>query len=127
MALAATEFGKVDGIDSQVLSQTQLPKNASRQDFIKYMKHLIKVQAGAEMSGEQIAKFNEVATAAQIASTDLDSESESVYLAASAALRRYHDFVAESIVADNWFDKVAGQYFNRAMLSGLTTQTKNLS
>ena len=126
MALAATEFGKVDGIDSQVLSQTQLPKNASRQDFIKYMKHLIKVQAGAEMSGEQIAKFNEVATAAQIASTDLDSESESVYLAASAALRRYHDFVAESIVADNWFDKVAGQYFNRAMLSGLTTQTKNL-
>lgn len=126
MALAATEFGKVDGIDSQVLSQTQLPKNASRQDFIKYMKHLIKVQAGAEMTGEQIAKFNEVATAAQIASTDLDSESESVYLAASAALRRYHDFVAESIVADNWFDKVAGQYFNRAMLSGLTTQTKNL-
>jgi hypothetical protein len=126
MALAATEFGKVDGIDSQVLSQIQLPKNASRQDFIKYMKHLIKVQAGAEMSGEQIAKFNEVATAAQIASTDLDSESESVYLAASAALRRYHDFVAESIVADNWFDKVAGQYFNRAMLSGLTTQTKNL-
>lgn len=126
MVLAATEFGKVDGIDSQVLSQTQLPKNASRQDFIKYMKHLIKVQAGAEMSGEQIAKFNEVATAAQIASTDLDSESESVYLAASAALRRYHDFVAESIVADNWFDKVAGQYFNRAMLSGLTTQTKNL-
>lgn len=126
MALAATEFGKVDGIDSQVLSQTQLPKNASRQDFIKYMKHLIKVQAGAEMSGEQIAKFNEVATAAQIASTDLDSESESVYLAASAALRRYHDFVAESIVADNWFDKVAGQYFNRTMLSGLTTQTKNL-
>ena len=126
MALAATEFGKVDGIDSQVLSQTQLPKNASRQDFIKYMKHLIKVQAGAEMSGEQIAKFNEVATAAQIASTDLDSESESVYLAAAAAMRRYHDFVAESIIADNWFDKVAGQYFNRAMLSGLTTQVKNL-
>lgn len=126
MALAATEFGKVDGIDSQVLSQTQLPKSASKQDFIKYMKHLIKVQAGAEMSGEQIVKFTEIATAAQIASTDLDSESESVYLAASAALRRYHDFIAESIVADNWFDKVAGQYFNRAMLSGLTTQTKNL-
>ena len=126
MALAATEFGKVDGIDSQVLSQIQLPKNASRQDFIKYMKHLIKVQAGAEMTGEQIAKFNEVATAAQIASTDLDSESESVYLAAAAAMRRYHDFVAESIIADNWFDKIAGQYFNRAMLSGLTTQVKNL-
>ena len=101
----------------------QLAKNGK---LSEYLAHLVKVQAGAEMDTKTKAEFNAVATRAQVASTQLDSDDPDTATAAAQIIHEYHKKIGQTEIAQNWADKVIGGYESRAMLSGATTISKNL-
>lgn len=101
----------------------QLSKNGK---LGEYLAHLVKVQAGAEMDTKTKVEFNVAATCAQVASTQLDSDDPATATAAAQIVHEYHKKIGQTEIAQNWADKVIGGYESRAMLSGLTTISKNL-